>query len=220
MRNKLILFTVFTLLFITFFKRIELLSLNLGLSWTFSKILPYFILVICGILLFIQFIKINFNNLLKLIIGFIILILPFLIGFVLNPIYEGDFSKQGTSIKSNLSPKDFMNDGLMVVTIPDCPFCFGAIEKLKIIKRRNPNLIIDFVVCSTKKQLLKKYIKEIDGKFSIRLADNPEGLAKSSNFKFPTFFKVVNSKPIYQWSNDQFGVCAIDDFESSKDLFN
>jgi hypothetical protein len=215
MRIKLILLTIFTLLFIAFFKRIELISLNFGLSWTFSKILPYFILFLCGVFIFIQFIKINFNKFLKLIIGFIILILPFLIGFVLNPIYEGDFSKQGTSVKSNLSPTDFKNDGLMVVTIPDCPFCFGAIEKLKIIKRRNPKLKIDFVVCSTNKQYIKNYIKEINGAFSIRLANNPEDLAKTSGFKFPTFFKVEKKKPTYKWSNDQFGVRAIDDFEGS-----
>jgi hypothetical protein len=152
---------------------------------------------------------------LKLIIGFIILILPFLIGFVLNPIYEGDFSKQGASIKTNLSSTDFKNDGLMVVTIPDCPFCFGAIEKLKIIKRRNPKLKIDFVVCSKNKQYIKNYIQEINGEFSIRLANNPEDLAKTSGFKFPTFFKVENKKPTYMWSNDQFGVRAIDDFEGS-----
>ncbi len=215
MRNKLIVLIVSTLLFIIIFKRIELISLNLCLSWTFSKILPYFILCLCGILLFIQFIKINFNKLYKLIIGFIILILPFIIGFVLNPIYEGDFSKQGTSIKSNFSPTDFKNDGLTVVTIPDCQFCFGAIEKLKIIKKRNPKLKIDFVVCSTKKQYIKNYIKEINGAFSIRLANNPEELAKTSGFKFPTFFKVINKKPTYMWSNDQFGVRAIDDFESN-----
>ena len=215
MRNKLILLTVFTLLFITFFKRIELISLNFGLSWTFSKILPYFILGICGVLLFIQFINFNFNKFLKFISGFILLILPFLIGFALNPIYEGDFSKQGASIKSNFSSTDFKNDGLMVVTIPDCPFCFGAIEKLKIIKKRNPKLNIDFVVCSTNKQYIKNYIKEINGEFSIRLANNPEELAKTSGFKFPTFFKVEKKKPTYMWSNDQFGVRAIDDFESS-----
>ena len=215
MKNKLILLTFFTLLFITFFKKIELISLNIGLSWTFSKILPYFILGICGVLLFIQFIKMNFNKFLKFISGLIILILPFLIGFVLNPIYEGDFSKQGASIKSNFSSTDFKDDGLLVVTIPDCPFCFGAIEKLKIIKRRNPKLKIDFVVCSTNKQYIKNYIKEINGEFSIRLADNPEELAKTSGFKFPTFFKVENKKPTYMWSNDQFGVRAIDEFESS-----
>lgn len=215
MRNKLILLTVFTLLFITFFKRIELISLNLGLSWTFSKILPYFILGLSGMLLFTQFIKINFNKFLKFIIGSIILLLPFLIGFILNPIYEGDFSKQGASIKTNFSPKDFKNNGLMVVTIPDCPFCFGAIEKLKILKRRNPQLKIEFVVCSTNKQTIQNYIKEINGEFSIRLANNPEKLAKTAGFKFPAFIKVQNKKPIYKWSNDEFGVRAIDDFESS-----
>jgi hypothetical protein len=215
MKNKIISLSVLAIILIVLFKKIELISLNIGLSWTVSKLLPYIVLIINGLFLFFQIKKLNFNSILKIISCSIILILPFTIGFSLNPIYEGDFSKEGSSVKTIYSPTDFINDGLTVVTIPDCPFCFGAIEKLKIIKSRNPKLKIDFVVCSTNKQYIKNYIEEIDGKFSIRLANNPEELAKTSGFRFPTFFKVEKKKPIYMWSNDQFGVRAIDEFESS-----
>ena len=215
MKKLIIVYSLLAIILITFFKKIELIALNFGLSWTISKLLPYFCLINIGLILFFQIKKLNLNKSLKIVFCALVLILPFTLGFSLNPIYEGDFSKEGSSIKTNFSPTDFKNDGLTVVTIPDCPFCFGAIEKLKIIKRRNPKLNIDFVVCSTNKQYIKNYIEEINGEFSIRLAKNPNELAKTCGFKFPAFFKVEIKKPTYKWSNDQFGVRAIDDFESS-----
>lgn len=215
MKKKIVSLSVLALILILLFKKIELISLSIGLSWTVSKLLPYFCLISIGFILFFQIKKLNLKTSQKIVFCTLVLILPFTIGFSLNPIYEGDFSKQGNTVKTVYSPTDFKNDGLTVVTIPDCPFCFGAIEKLKIIKRRNPKLQIDFVVCSTNKQYIKNYIKEINGEFSIRLANNPDELAKTSGFKFPTFFKVEKKKPTYKWSNDQFGVRAIDDLESN-----
>jgi hypothetical protein len=46
----------------------------------------------------------------------------------------------------------------------------------------------------------KKLHKKINGAFSIRLATNPEELAKTSGFKFPAFFKFEKKKPTYKWS--------------------
>ena len=151
-------------------------------------------------------------------IGTLSFIVPFGLGFSLNPIYEGDFSKQGTSIVKNASPADFKKDGLMVITIPNCPFCFGSIQKLKLIKRRQPALEIDFVVCANNKEYLQKYKKEINGSFPIRIADNADSLVFTANFRFPAFVLVKNKKPNYVWSNDQFGVRAIDEMEKTVTL--
>jgi hypothetical protein len=115
----------------------------------------------------------------------------------------------------NASPADFKKDGLMVITIPNCPFCFGSIQKLKLIKRRQPALEIDFVVCANNKEYLQKYKKEINGCFPIRIADNADSLVFTANFRFPAFVLVKNKKPNYVWSNDQFGVRAIDEMENT-----
>ena len=209
-------FLLLSFLSITMFSRIENLALNIGASWTFAKLLPYGITILCGILLFFQIKKIAFNKpILKYTSLLFVLVLPFSLGFALHPIYEGDFSSIGNKISKNITPKEFKNDGLTVTTIPDCPFCFGSIEKLKQIKKRNPNIKIDFIVCSKNEKYLKTYKEEINGAFPVRIAENADSLAITSGFKFPTFFLVKNKKPIYSWSNDQFGVRAIDEFESN-----
>lgn len=212
---KKLLTPIITVVVILFFTKVESIALSLGLSWTISKITPYFLLFLCGICFIIDVSSLKIQNKpFKFILQLILLVLPFGIGFGLHPIYEGDFSKRGEETIENSSPSDFQHDGLTVVTIPDCPFCFGAIEKLKQIKKRNPSLTIDFVVCTKNKDYLKTYIQEIDGVFSIRTSFNPDSLAKVANFRFPAFIYVKNLKPTYLWSNDQFGVRAIDELES------
>ena len=62
---------------------------------------------------------------------------------------------------------------------------------------------------------IKNYTKEINGLFQIRLAKNPQELAKTAGFRFPMFFKVEQNKATYKWSNDQFGVRATDDVEDA-----
>ncbi len=193
---------------------IESTLLNIGLSWTFSKIIPYLFLLICGFFLFFQIRKGITGKILKNVLSFLILFLPFVIGFILHPIFEGDFSKDGSTSVKNSSSSDFKKDGLMVISIADCPFCFGAIEKLKLIKKRNPSLNIEFVVCTKNKEYIKNYMEEIDNSFPIRLADNADSLVASANFRFPAFVVVRNKKPVYVWSNDEFGVRAIDQLES------
>jgi thiol-disulfide isomerase/thioredoxin len=209
-------FLFLSFLSIVLFSKIENFALDIGTSWTFAKLLPYGITIACGVLLFFQIKKISFNRyLLKYTFSILALILPFTIGFAFHPIYEGDFSSEGEIIKKNTYLSEFKNDGLTVTTIPECPFCFGSIEKLKKIQKRNPKLKIDFIVCAKNIKYLKKYKNEINGAFSIRMAENADSLAITSGLRFPTFFLIKNKKPVYKWSNDQFGVCAIDEFESN-----
>lgn len=215
--KKIIFTPIVTLIVLFTFKDIEELSLE-SLSWTFSKLLPYILLFLCGICFVIDIARFNFKRkATKILVQLLLFITPFGIGFGLHPIYEGDFSKEGQETIVNSSPSDFQHNGLTVVTIPDCPFCFEAIEKLKKIKKRNPSIIIDYVVCVKNKDYVKNYIQEIDGAFSVRTSAHPDSLAKVANFRFPAFIYVKNLKPTYLWSNDQFGVRAIDELESKFD---
>lgn len=213
MKFKLITLTLITAVTIVFFNDLELMALNSGISWTISKLLPYIFLGILGLAYFMLLNKLTYKPILKQSIRSISLVLPFAIGFLLHPIYDGDFSKIGSTIHKNSSKKEFTQNGLAVVTIPDCPYCFGAIQKLKLLKKRNPKLHIEFIVCTSKKEYIENYIKEINGLFQIRLAKNPQELAKTAEFRFPMFFKVEQNKATYKWSNDQFGVRATDDLE-------
>lgn len=209
------LISIINLLCILFFKQIEQNVFDSGYSWTFSKILPYALLIIFGIVLAFLASKLDSlkkikQNWLKPPLIFTIFTLPFIIGFALNPIYEGDFSLNGEKISKNLSPLDFQKDGITVIAIPGCKYCFESIEKLKKIKKRNPSISIRFIVCCTEKQLLSEYKKEVNGAFPVLNANNPMALANTAKRFFPSFVRVKNKQPVYVWSNDQFGVRAID----------
>ncbi len=215
---KLIIYLTSSLLSILCFNQINEILLNWNFSWTISKITPYILLVIIGILISFE-ISNKLKSQKKTIKYFILLLVlpsPFIIGFGLNPIYQGDFSKNGDKLKSSRADENFNENGLSVLTIPGCHFCFESIEKLKIIKKRNPNLSIIFIVCSRDKKSLIAYKKEINNAFHLKLSSNPDKLAELAQMRFPVFLRIRDKKPIYRWSNDQFGVRAIDLLESLK----
>lgn len=90
----------------------------------------------------------------------------------------------------------------------------ASIEKLKLIKQRNPSIRIQFIVCSESKNDLKPYIQEAEGAFPIVLTSSIDKAAEIAGHRFPTFIQIQSSKTVYKWSNDQFGVRAVDKLES------
>lgn len=199
--------TVFT------FNALESTLLESGFSWTMSKMLPYLILGFGGILLAYSFAK-GFkikSKIVKVVIVLVLLALPFVLGFALHPIYQGDFSSEGTELtKEKILVKTDPKYDLLVVTIPGCPFCLESIAHLKLIKKHSPDLKILFSVCSTDKKDLDLYRGIIAGDFDIALAEDPEASVQLAEGHFPTFVQLKKGIPTYKWSNDQFGVGAID----------
>lgn len=197
------------------FKSFELSLLNNGFSWTMSKLLPYLTLAIGGILLSYSFAK-GFkikSKLVKILAVLVLFAAPFSVGFVLHPIFEGDFSSEGTEIKETTVKADEKYD-LMIITIPDCPYCLESIFRLKLIKQRNPSVKMLFSVCTTDEQKLSLYKELIAGDFDVAMAKDLEASVQLAEGHFPTFVKLKKGLPVYKWSNDQFGAGAIDEFES------
>lgn len=204
-----------------FFKTIEQLFIQNNFSWTVAKIVPYLFLIISGVLIARWFGKFFIYKLissklkfLKPIVFFAITLIPFVIGFILNPIYEGDFSKEGTEIQNPESLNDFRNVDLAVITIPGCPYCYHSIAKLKQLKVRNPEMRIKFIVCTSNSEDLKDYIAESGKEIVVSKTKNIESLNRMAQGKFPTFVMIKNNKAVYCWSNDQFGCRALDQLES------
>lgn len=197
------------------FKSFEMGLLNSGFSWTMSKLLPYITVVIEGILLAYFFAKgFKFKpKVVKILAVLILFAAPFAVSFIFHPIYEGDFSSQGTEVKASTVKVDEKYD-LLIVTIPDCPFCLESIFRLKQIKQRNPSVKMLFSVCTTNKQKLSLYKELIAGDFDIALAEDIEASVKLAEAHFPTFVQLKKGLPVYKWSNDQFGAGAMDEFES------
>ncbi len=203
------------------FSSIEQWLIQSDFSWTISKITPYLLLIISGILIArwvskFFFFKIISNRLkfLKPFIFVTITAIPFVIGFALHPIYEGDFSKQGTTIEKFQPIKDFKDVDLAVIAIPGCDYCYHSIAKLRQIKSRNPKMKIKFILCSSSFAELKDYIAEGGNTVKVTTTRNIESLQNLVEGKFPTFIMLKNDKAVYRWSNDQFGCMAIDHLES------
>jgi len=208
---KLIITIVPTILSIFFFKEIEQNLFNSGASWTISKALPYLITIILGVIIALNTFKIlTIKKIYKISLTTTILILPFALSFALHPIYQGDFSKNGKALESNSYSENSFENGLMVITIPNCPYCYQAIDQVKKLALRNPGLKIEYVVCSSDTNTISMYKKEIGGLFKIRIAKDRNELARVADGSFPAFVHVKNGKQTYKWSNSQFGVRALD----------
>lgn len=195
------------------FQAITLWLIEHRYSWTMAKALPYVIVAVLGIFLAYLFAK-SFkmkSTILKATLVTILFALPFAVTFALHPIYEGDFSSNGEEVANSTVSTDSKYN-LMVITIPDCPFCLESIDRLKMIKKQNPDASILFSVCTSDSAKLDLYREVIAGDFDIELAKNPEESVKLANGSFPTFFKIEKGQPVYKWGNDQFGAGAIDNY--------
>jgi hypothetical protein len=197
-------------------KAIELFLINQNFSWTFSKIIPYFLLVLEGILLgLIAKRMLKSKKIIKLGVQFICIIFPFLTGFALNPIYQGDFSKNGSTNVVNAKNDKFKGYDLVVITITGCPFCHESTFYANKMLQRNPKLKIKYLVCNNNEAETKPYREKLDKKIAVELAQTPQQMAQTAGGSFPAFILIKENKAIQKWSNDQFGVRAKDLVESA-----
>jgi hypothetical protein len=205
---------IITTLNIVFFNDYSNFLLESNLSWTFSKAFPYITLLIFGIYLAYWSKKnTKFSKSIGLLVQILLILTPFLVGFVLNPIYEGDFSKNGIEPKFSKN-KEFENYDLVVLTIPGCPFCHESVINSNFMLKRNPKLKIKYILCSSDAKEMEPYRIELDKKIPLVLAKNLQEMGKIAQGKFPSFVLLNKNNAIYQWSNDGFGVRAKDYVES------
>ena len=219
---------------------VELFFLDLGFSWTFSKLFPYLFSIVVGIILVLFYSKFFSSRLknisrtyflyrkktvtlsLNFFLQFILILIPFSIYFAYSPIYKGDFSNNSVEILKSEDEKELVSGKFFVLSIPGCPHCFNTIDKMIKIKKRIPNIEIEYVVCSNDPETLRPYqdqipnIKLLGDYINVRLAENSEIISRLASGRFPSFALVQKNK-IFKWSNDNFGVCAVDYVES---IFN
>lgn len=193
----------------------ELYFLESGLSWTMSKVLPYLIMVVVGIVLWIiarKLIKTK-KKFLRWALLLVVFCIPFGIYFLMAPIYQGDFSNNAVEVSRSEANAELTGKKLVVITIPGCPFCYEAIDQLLVMKKRVPKLEIEYIVCSSDSTSVNWYMEKGGSEITVRLADNKEEMAKIAQHVFPTFVLVDNDHPIKTWTNDNFGVFARDEIE-------
>ena len=182
--------------------------LNLGLSYTCSKILPFILMIILGILLAIFIHKIFYKKVWKIVLPILAFFAPAAIYFILHPIYQGDLNDSSRSVKkevaAELNPKT-----LYVISLPGCPWCKLSIKDMEKLQERNPNLKVSYVVVSNDENHLAFYKEEIPKTFTLELAKEPRQLSQVARGEYPTF-AIVDGNEILAWSNSEFGSYAWD----------
>lgn len=209
---KKIILLLLICLTVIFFKNFQNVLLDFNFSWTLSYLLPYIFLPVFAILLLISLKKWLKSFPKFLVIPFYVLILlgPFALGFALNPIYEGDLSKEGRTINSNNKLNDFNKSDFVVLTIPNCPFCRESSTKMNLLQKRNPDLRIKYIVCSSEKKTKGELRNLLTKKIKIDLAKNLQELVTLAEGKFPCFIKTKKGRATYVWNNSQLGTRAMD----------
>lgn len=195
---------------------IEQSFLDSGFSFTASKLLPYVITLMIGlIIVFLLRRRLNFKfRIVRILVKLVIVAIPFIVYFAFNPIYEGDFSNNSELVQKTSGLDELNKKTLYVISIPGCPFCKDALTDMIVLKNRNPSINIEFLVCSNEEKSLEFY-KEVNSgnKINITLAKNPDALLYLAQHQFPAFAIVENNK-VKRWSNQNFGVRAMDEVES------
>ncbi len=193
----------------------EAYFLESGFSWTMSKVVPYVIMVVLGLIIALlvkRYMK-SINKYLRWALLLVVFALPFGIYFVVHPIYQGDFSNNAVEVEKSTDYSELVGEKLVVITIPGCKYCYEAIDDLLIMKSRAENIEIEYVVCSTDSSTVNWYKEKTGKEISVRIATNPEALMRLADYAFPAFILVDNNKPLKKWSNDSFGVFAKDEVE-------
>jgi hypothetical protein len=193
----------------------ETFLLDSGFSWTWSKLFPYILFPLLGLIFWLLIRKHLKKRWLRGTVLLLFLAIPFGVYFILYPIYEGDFSNRSEKVALTSELKEGKMR-LVVITIPGCPFCMESIGRMKDFKRRNPAANIEYRVCSTDPSALAVYRELSGGAFPVILAENPKQMAATAQSAFPAFV-FTNGESGLRWSNDHFGVVALDEVN---DRFN
>lgn len=182
--------------------------LNLGLSYTWSKLLPFIIVTIIGLILGIYVFKKSKNKLVK-VAGILLIFVPFAIYFAMNPIYQGDFTNDAEVSTIDEKTAELKDKKFVVVAMAGCPYCFQAIGFLKEFQEKNKNVHVEFLVASSDSTSLLPYKNEINGAFKISLAEKPQEIGSLVKGRFPSYVS-IQGQEISVWSNNNFGVRALD----------
>lgn len=191
----------------------EQLLLNTSLSWTASKLLPFLLSILLGAFLVFLFrtkkFKLKALNYLK---NTLIIILPFSIYFTFYPIYEGDFYNLGVS---NSTKYNFpLRKTLNIFVLPECPFCLQTIPTVKLLKKRNPKMKINYIIMSTKNARPYGIALKIPHECNIHFETDAVKSAQITHGSFPCFVLTKNKRIVKVWRTEHFGTKALDEIEA------
>jgi len=195
---------------------IEILFLDNGLSWTWSKITPYLISFVLGFIL-VLFLKkkiANYGKLLRIFFQLFAFSFFFILYFSFYPIYEGDFTNSSVLIERTKENSELTGQKIVVLSIPGCPYCYESINRMNKLIERNPSINVEYLICSDDESSLEWYKEGVGNNISVSLAKAPDNMAQLAEGSFPTFVLVDDESKLKVWSNSSFGVLAMDEVEA------
>jgi hypothetical protein len=184
------------------------------LSWTFSYLLPYmltvsFILFFC--VAFIQLIRLSRAYKKLIFIGSFAGLCG--IGFAFHPIYQGDLTNNAEEIalyaNDNLLP-----EGMSMIALPGCQFCYGQLPTLKKLRARNPTMHMTVLFVLPDSLAMEDYQEQLGGSIDVISSATPQLLSDLVGGKYPTFvyFK-PGEQQFTKWSMDGLGAVGLDFLE-------
>ncbi|SFT88858.1 plasmid transfer operon protein [Lishizhenia tianjinensis] len=187
--------------------------IDLGWSWTMSKWWIYILLWILPIYYIVDMRRRQQRK-----ERFVLPVLSFVLSttmaafhFVEYPIYDGDIAGAGVVMQEE-STIDGFEEGLLMISIPGCPYCFEATTTLKKLKERTPDLAIRQVVLSDRISDMELYKEVAEGKYEVDTT-SAYSFYRTITSSYPTFVLVKDGKMQKQWRNSAFGVVAKDEIE-------
>ena len=210
-----IAFLLVLLLIPSSFGNVRGFLLSKGFSWMLSEWMYYVLLIVLGARLgWILAGGVNWKSAWKKYSVVLLSILtPFAIGFAEHPIYEDmlwDLSADMSTVKTTT---DYADADIVVIAIADCPYCKRAVTELKALHERNPDMRMRMVVCTADSVWLKPYEEEAAGVFDVVMATDMDVMATHADGHFPAYVLVRDGKPVFRWTNNEWGPRAKDTVE-------
>ncbi len=193
---------------------IEKGSQTLGLSFTFSKMLPY---MLQGIVLIVLLVEVYRTFLMQLplmlrrLLGLIVLIGSGGVAFAIHPIYEGDFKHEYRPVIFSGKSSQQLHDGLTMIVLPGCPYCYERVEDLNRFVELYPAEAVHIQVINKDSLALKEYRERAHELIEVSFAKNQKTLSSITGKRYPSFIYMrQETNKAMLWNNNGFGVAAMD----------
>ncbi|MGB0934397.1 MAG: hypothetical protein ACPGU5_08940 [Lishizhenia sp.] len=220
MKNLFYVLLLIGLFCLLFFSNIQIWLFGRGVSWYWSHIMPYLIATVCTVIGLSLLIFVKLERRFKIVLFSLFLTFPPTF-FAIHPIYAGDFSDNSSKIIVKQLPSNLydLKDGLTMISLANCEYCYEALKTLEFIKKRAQSTEVSVAVLTTNSAVIDYYNEETNNAFNIFMIDSAHletWSELSPNQQFPCFLYLEDKKIVKKWSNQQFGYLAKDFVESGK----
>lgn len=212
--TRVITTSVLFILAIVFHGLIETTAQNVGLSFTLSKMMPYVFQAVFLIITLIEAYRNvleRFSHGLRRVIGLLILGLGGGIAFAIHPIYQGDFQHEYKPVYFNGSSSNGLKEGLTMIVLPGCPYCYERVNDLNRFVALNPSANVYIQVINQDSLALEEYQERTSKAIPVSIVENRPTIKSIIQQRYPSFiFMKDGLKEGMIWNNNQFGVAAMD----------